>query len=205
MGQIYKFTSAHFSGSPMNAISANKEQWSSLITKVAQDDRQAFVTLFNHFAPLLKTYAMSTQPILNASRAEEFVQETMLKVWRKAHQFNADKSSASTWIYAVGRNTRIDMLRAAKNIDTVTDAEDVWLEIPDERASQQQLLEQGREKAQVHQALEQLPPEQKQIIRMIYIEGKSHQEIANEQNIALGTVKSRARLALKKLSHRFKE
>ena len=148
---------------------------------------------------------MSTQPILNAARAEEFVQETMLKVWRKAHQFNADKSSASTWIYAVGRNTRIDMLRAAKNIDTVTDAEDVWLEIPDERASQQQLLEQGREKAQVHQALEQLPPEQKQIIRMIYIEGKSHQEIANEQNIALGTVKSRARLALKKLSHRFKE
>lgn len=214
MGQIVNFKNAQGNNGPMNngpknnaAESAeSKGEWSNLLYKIAQqDDRDAFIALFNHFAPLLKTYAMSTQPALNSAKAEDFVQETMLKVWRKAHLFNRHKSNASTWIYAIGRNTRIDMLRTAQSIETVAEAEDVWHEAVDPKGSQDELLGKAREQAKISRAIEALPLEQTQIIRMIYIEGKSHQQIANETNIALGTVKSRVRLALKKLSHQFQE
>ena len=80
-----------------------------LVAVGATQDRQAFQTLFEYFAPRMKSFLQSkgTSPELS----EEAVQEALLNVWRKAAQFDPQKASASTWIFAIARNTRIDLLR----------------------------------------------------------------------------------------------
>ena len=72
--------------------------------------REAFSALFAHFAPLLKSF-LAAGAGQNSENIEELVQETMVKVWRKAGNYNRSQSNANTWIYTIARNTRIDWIR----------------------------------------------------------------------------------------------
>jgi RNA polymerase sigma factor (sigma-70 family) len=173
------------------------DQWSQLLISVGENrDRQAFAQLFRHFGPLLKGFA-------HASRNEgwfpglgdDLVQEVMIKVWNKAAGYNAEKASATTWIYT---NCRIDMLRRKSNTQHLPlENEDFWHE-PDEETPIS-LLQQKRSEDKVQSSLAQLPKEQDEILRKVYLEGKSHAEASAELGLPLGTVKSRVRLALQKM------
>jgi RNA polymerase sigma-70 factor (ECF subfamily) len=183
-----------------------KDDWSRLLTQVgAQRDRQAFERVFQHFAPLIKGFhhSRSTQA-LNAEAADELVQEVMLKVWHKAPRFDQGKASASTWIFTIMRNCRIDMLRRNQrhqNRDNDVDVADIW----DENLESQPLLflQHKRNERDIADGLSALPAEQCHILEKAYMEGKSHSEISEELRLPLGTVKSRVRLAMKKLQARF--
>jgi RNA polymerase sigma-70 factor (ECF subfamily) len=137
---------------------------------------------------------------LGPERAEELVQETMIKVWRKADSFNATKSSASTWIYTIARNCRIDWLRREAKSSRDIEAEDIY-ESSEENTSYTSLV-QIRNRDRIRENLVLLPPEQLEVIAKIYFEGKSHSEVAAELTLPLGTVKSRIRLALNRLQLR---
>ena len=179
---------------------ARSDTWSELLIKVgAERDRQAFSELFSHFAPLIKGFLMKGSS-LGPERAEELVQETMIKVWRKADSFNATKSSASTWIYTIARNSRIDWLRRESKSSRDIEAEDIY-ESSEENPSYNSLI-QKRNRDTVRKNLAYLPPEQLDVVAKIYFEGKSHSEVANELSLPLGTVKSRIRLALNRLQLR---
>ncbi len=173
------------------------DEWSLCLVQVAQDrDREAFGRLFRHFAPLVKAFALSGSP-LSASHADELVQEVMIKVWQKAAGFNPQKAAASTWIYTIARNCRTDLYRRLQKFDTPINAEDIW---PEDSGEEPFLnLQQRRDEVRVRQLLEELPQEQRQVLAMFYMEGKSHQELAQELDLPLGTVKSRIRLAMQKL------
>jgi RNA polymerase sigma-70 factor (ECF subfamily) len=176
------------------------DQWSLLLVRVGEErDRQAFAQLFSHFAPLLKSFAQASRhegwfPGLS----EELVQEVMIKVWQKAGGYKPEKASATTWIYTVARNCRIDMLRRKSNTQHLPlENEDFWHE-PDEETPVS-LLRQKRSEDRVQASLQQLPKEQDEILRKVYLEGKSHAEASEELGLPLGTVKSRVRLALQKM------
>ena len=176
------------------------DQWSLLLVQVGEErDRQAFAQLFSHFAPLLKSFAQASRhqgwfPGLS----EELVQEVMIKVWQKAGGYKPEKASATTWIYTVARNCRIDMLRRKSNTQHLPlENEDFWHE-PDEETPVS-LLRQKRSEDRVQASLQQLPKEQDEILRKVYLEGKSHAEASEELGLPLGTVKSRVRLALQKM------
>lgn len=184
------------------AISTEKrsDRWSLLLVQVGENrDRKAFAQLFSHFAPLLKSFAQASKhegwfPGLS----EELVQEVMIKVWQKASGYKPEKASATTWIYTVARNCRIDMLRRKSNTQHLPlENEDFWHE-PDEETPVS-LLRQKRSEDKVQASLEQLPKEQDEILRKVYLEGKSHAEASEELGLPLGTVKSRVRLALQKM------
>jgi len=184
----------------LNNSEKRSDQWSQLLISVGENrDRRAFAQLFEHFGPLLKGFA-------HASRNEgwfpglgdDLVQEVMIKVWNKAAGYNAEKASATTWIYTVARNCRIDMLRRKSNTQHLPlENEDYWHE-PDE-VTPISLLQQKRSEDKVQASLAQLPKEQDQILRKVYLEGKSHAEASAELGLPLGTVKSRVRLALQKM------
>lgn len=184
----------------LNNSEKRSDQWSQLLISVGEKrDRKAFAQLFEHFGPLLKGFA-------HASRNEgwfpglgdDLVQEVMIKVWNKAAGYNAEKASATTWIYTVARNCRIDMLRRKSNTQHLPlENEDFWHE-PDEETPIS-LLQQKRSEDRVQASLAQLPKEQDQILRKVYLEGKSHAEASAELGLPLGTVKSRVRLALQKM------
>ncbi len=174
------------------------DEWSELLTKVGSSkDRDAFTRLFEHFAPLLKGFLMKGSNI-GHEMAEELAQEAMIKVWRRADSFNSRKSSASTWIYTIARNCRIDWVRREIRRQRDIHADDLY-EPGDDNPSQISLA-QIRNQRTVRESLDALPQEQVEVISKIYFEGKTHSEVSEELSLPLGTVKSRIRLALKRLN-----
>ena len=172
-----------------------KADFAGLIEKIAESqDRDAFAALFAHFAPRLKGYLLR----LGASdgQAEEVLQEALLTVWRKAHLFDRKKAAASTWIFTIARNRRIDILRKKKFPEI--DAEDPSL-VPDAPRPPDEEVIEAREGEVVRLALQKLPEEQRELVRLAFYNGWSHSKIAADTNLPLGTVKSRLRLAFSRL------
>ena len=181
----------------VDAEGKRDDEWSQCLQTVAEKrDRQAFARLFKHFAPLVKAFALSGSP-LAAAHADELVQEVMLKVWQKADGYNPRKAAASTWIYTIARNCRTDMYRRLQKFDTPLAAEDIWVEQEEEEPFV--AVQQRRNAQRVKEMLTELPQEQAQILAKVYMEGKSHSEVAEDLQLPLGTVKSRVRLAMQKL------
>ena len=146
---------------------------------------------------MLKAFLLKSGGV-TPENAEELVQETMIKVWRKAPTFSASQASASTWIYTIARNTRIDWLRQqARKDPNDLNAEDIY----DERETPTPFssLVHLRNKRQIGEQLKLLPRDQSEVLQMMYFQGKSGQQVADALDLPLGTVKSRIRLALGKL------
>ncbi|TDF38642.1 sigma-70 family RNA polymerase sigma factor [Alteromonadaceae bacterium M269] len=169
------------------------------LVDVAQTRSKAsFAKVFNYFAPRLRSYALKQMG--SDAQAMELVQDTMSNVWQKAHLFNADKGSASTWIFTIARNIRFDMLRKQKNRKEDICADDLWPVLCEQTAAPNEIsLEHQMMLDQIEVMFERLPDKQRVVIQSIYIDGKSQQEVADELGIPLGTVKSRTRLALERL------
>lgn len=184
-----------------NPMPTNEElnEWMEAVATAA--DRQAFAALFKHFAPRVKAYLMrsgSTPEI-----AEEVTQDAMVQVWRRASTFDRRKANATTWLFTIARNARIDHhRRLASNLDGNGEGLDVW-EMDQPPADQaldpeEQALAAQRERS-VHAALKQLPPDQALVLQLSFFEEHPHACIAQALGIPLGTVKSRIRLAVTQL------
>ncbi len=156
-------------------------------------DREAFAALFEHFAPRVKSYLLR----LGASPelAEELAQETLLTVWRRAAAFDAARAAASTWIFTIARNLRIDAARRAhRNFATDDPTDEAPAPVaPDETLSALQ------DETRIGAAIAALSAEQSQVVRLAFFSDKPHSEIAEDLALPLGTVKSRLRLAMSRL------
>ncbi len=173
------------------------DQLAPLIESIARyQDKTAFRNLFKEFGPKIKAYAIK-QGMLEY--AEELVQEVMVNIWRRARQFDTSKASASTWLFAITRNARIDMLRKLNRSSNEVHVENEFmLSLPGEGGPSQSYQLAVISK-QLRNSLNSLPLEQRDVIAKVYLEDKSHQRVADELELPLGTVKSRVRLALQKL------
>ena len=169
------------------------------LTRVAEDrDRGAFAELFNHYAPLIRAYSLAREPGADLV-ADELVQEVLSRVWLKADKYNDRLANLNTWIFTLARNCRIDYLRRNSRYVTEIDPTDIFNDIEDEGPGPFQQVQQTRAEESIHTGLKQLPREQAEILSKVYLEGKTHQQTSDELKLPLGTVKSRVRLALKKL------
>jgi RNA polymerase sigma-70 factor, ECF subfamily len=167
--------------------------WSDCIVAIARArDRNQFAILFAHFAPRLKSFFLrqGTSP----GAAEDLAQETMLAVWRKADRFDPERAAASTWIYTIARNLRVDLHRRERDPSLLAE---FFEQAGEPLASDGMLSAERDERVQV--ALASLPEEQAQAIRLSFFEDRPHGEIARILDIPLGTVKSRIRLAMSRL------
>jgi RNA polymerase sigma-70 factor (ECF subfamily) len=168
-----------------------------MLLRVSQEnDRLAFRKLYEHFAPRIKAYAINQG---FSQYAEVLVQETMINVWRNAEKYSPELASVSTWIFTIARNQRIDMLRKMNRTkaEIVIETEDLW-QIPTEDTTIFSIQNLSTEKF-VKQSIDKLPEEQMIALRKVYYEGKTHEEVAEELQIPLGTLKGRIRLSLQKL------
>jgi len=164
--------------------------WNGCLETVARSrDRAAFMALYDHFAPRLNGWLLRLTG--DAALAEELVQETMLTVWRKACLYDSGKAAAGTWLFRIARNLYLDHLRRVK----ARGGDPVVLADPQPADDELQL-----DTRRIREALKTLPLVQAQVIYKSYFEGKSHQQIALELELPLGSVKSSIRLAFQKLS-----
>jgi RNA polymerase sigma-70 factor (ECF subfamily) len=188
---------------------SNAQYLNQLVLQVAQHNEPAYLELFESCGGRLKAYAIKCGS--NPSDAEDLVQDCMLTVWNKAPQFNPKAASAMTWMYTIIRNRRIDLLRKEK--PNLIQSFDLWPDGDFEQAYSDQFtssqldddVDSDLNVNLVRILIESLPEEQRQIVYKVYFEGKSHSEISLDLNLPLGTIKSRLRLAMKKLDTLAKE
>lgn len=166
-----------------------------LIESIAtSQDKDAFATLFDAFAPRIKFFLMRNGA--NPEAAEELAQEALLTVWRKARYFSPDRGTASAWIFTIARNLRIDQTRRDKRAQLYAMTEDYDPVDPDRPDD---LVSASEHAQRVRSAMQELPAEQLEVVKWSFIEGAAHSEIAERLGLPLGTVKSRLRLAMRRM------
>ncbi len=182
-----------------NMTDVTKEELSELLAKVAEDrDRIAFEHLFRFFGPKIRAYG--SKHLRADGQAMELVQETMLVVWRKAHLYNSDKGAATTWVFTIMRNLSFDMLRKVQSNREDNFSDDIWPIL--ESGQQDNETDSGAQSMMDQELLsfiDELPAVQQQVVRGVYLKQLTHQELSEQLNVPLGTVKSRLRLGLEKL------
>ena len=184
-----------------NISDATTEQrhFSECMHRIAKErNKAAFEVIFDHFAPLVRAFSLAREPGA-ALMADELAQTVLIKVWEKAASYNASKASVSTWIYTLSRNSRVDLLRRNGRYTTEIDPEYLWHETDSAESDPFLEIQKKRSEKNISEAFMQLPEDQRDVIVKVYMEGKSHQESADELKLPLGTIKSRIRLALQKL------
>jgi RNA polymerase sigma-70 factor (ECF subfamily) len=174
------------------AAGNNAADWIRAIAE--KEDRAAFASLFEFYAPRIKAMLMRLGAAADA--AEDLAQEALLTVWRKAAYFDPARASASAWIYTIARNLRIDRLRGDNRAKLYAPYDVVEPEGPENPDS---ALNAAERDARVRSALKELSQEQVRVVQLSFFEGRAHGDIAALLNLPLGTVKSRVRLAMARL------
>ena len=173
-----------------------------LMTWIAQGDRNAFLRLFDRYAPI--AMGLAWRVLSRRHLADEAVQETFLAVWRDPHGYRAERGTVRAWLMSTVHHRAVDLIRheasqnrramdAASVVSTARGPAD-----PAEVVVEEIALAEDRKA--VRRALADLSPEQRQIIELMYFEGLSQTRIAERLPLPLGTVKSRARLAMRRLA-----
>lgn len=187
--------SAFKSAEPQATAPHGPSYYNALLVTVGQKrDKEAFAELFDYFAPRVKSFLMKGGASPDA--ADELAQETMITLWQRAMTYDPAKANASTWIFTIARNKRVDGLR--KKIRPETEEGEAEL-IVDDTPLASEMISQAEELHVMENALETLPKEQSDLLYKSFFEDKTHADIAKETGLPLGTVKSRIRLALDKL------
>lgn len=158
---------------------------------------KALDVLYDRYSRLV--YSIAVQILNNVEEAEEVTQETFLRLWERNEIYQPKRGSLSGFLITLSRSRSIDRVRSRKSsqqklqrIQNLTDCVSTY-NPPLEFVTVQERTDLVRE------ALQQLSPADRQLLETAYYEELSQSEIAERDGIPLGTVKSRARGALKKL------
>lgn len=185
-------------------VTAGAVTFDDLLVAVGRTrNRDAFVRLFEHFAPRVKSFLMKAG--LPPDQADELAQETMLTVWHRAEAYDPAQAGAGTWIFTIARNKRIDFLRRRSPV-VAADGDAIAPLVADEGAERpDDAVARSQEDQALAAALATLPHDQAVLVRKAYFEDKPHSVIAEETDLPLGTVKSRLRLAMERLRRQLKD
>lgn len=166
----------------------------ALISACAAGEKQALKTLMQ--AEGGRMLGVARRMLRRSDLAEDAVQDALVLVWRRAHQFDASRGSAKGWLYTILRNRCLTMLRQ-EDREVATEADQI------EATSQEAVLTAAFEGLEtttgLRQCLERLDGATRQAILSSYVLGHSHGEIAGRLDAPLGTIKARVRRGLLKL------
>jgi RNA polymerase sigma-70 factor (ECF subfamily) len=171
-----------------------------LVAAVASGDSSALEALYDRYARIV--FALALRMLSHADVAEDVVQETFWRVWRRATTFQSSSGAFSPWLFGIARNLCIDELRRRQVRPAAnSNANDELLlqSIADNAQDVEDMTWQFERRRMIIEALNELPADQREVIEMAYFSGLSQREIAEKLNNPLGTVKTRVRLGLQKL------
>ena len=171
----------------------------ALIRGVAGGDERAFASLYDKYSSIL--FGLLLRILHSRAEAEDVLQEVFLQVWQQAHSFDAARGRAFTWLVTLARSRAIDRLRSLDSRERAALRSAVDAPPQGERVEGADDAALRSERAEVvRDALAELSEEQRQVLLLAYLEGMSQSEIAAAKGQPLGTVKTRTRAGLKRLS-----
>jgi RNA polymerase sigma-70 factor (ECF subfamily) len=169
-----------------------------LAAALASGSQEALADLYDRYAGL--AYAIAMRILGDPGRAEDAVQEAFLNVWNQAEKFDPERGSLRAWLLTSVRNRSIDYLRGRGSHERREVELRPQLVEVGPRADPWREVSLSLERSAVREAMDSLPPEQRQVVELAYFGGYSQREIADMTRVPIGTVKGRIRLALEKLS-----
>ena len=166
-----------------------------LMERVQRGDHDAFALLYDAVAPVV--LGVITRVLRDPAMSEEVAQEVFVEAWRSANRFDPTRASVSTWIVTIARRRAVDRVRHEQSQrnrldDLGRQPERVGDSVDDSVVS-------SLDRERVARALALLPPDQREVIELAFIDGHAHGTIAERLDLPLGTVKGRIRGGLKRL------
>lgn len=172
----------------------------SIIQRMAGGDESALGTLYDRWVDAV--HALAIRIVRDPGEAEEVVESVFWQAWQQAARWSAERGAPGAWLLAIARSRSLDRLRSLRRRRDEQPADasvfDAFPAVGDPLAD----LDAKERAARVTAALGTLPHEQREVLELSYFEGLSQTEIAERLSLPLGTVKTRARLALRKLRDR---
>lgn len=178
------------------AIAEVPDALRALHARIVARDSEALGALFTQAGGRL--FALANAILRSREDAEEVVCDTFTQVWNDAHRFDPGRASVMGWLTVICRSRALDKRRQRRNPAQVVDIASAH-ELEDPQPMPVDLLSLLEQGTRVRRALADLPPERRELIAMAFLEGLSHQEIAERTNLPLGTVKSHVRRSLLQL------
>jgi RNA polymerase sigma-70 factor, ECF subfamily len=181
-----------------NATESRNVDEAALIQRITTGDQSALTILYDRTNRLV--FGLVLRVLGDRSVAEEVLLDVFTQVWRQAATYDPKRGSPLAWLTTIARTRAIDRLRsgrfAVERHETLDAAEGEVSKIGDPEL----IMAAAERRKLVRSAIESLAPEQRQVIELAYYSGLSHTEIAAKTGQPLGTVKTRARLGIMKLS-----
>jgi RNA polymerase sigma-70 factor (ECF subfamily) len=167
---------------------------SAVFARVQQGDQGAFAELYDAIAPAV--FGAVKRVLRDPAMSEEVTQEVFVELWTSAARFDPSRGNVSSWALTIARRRAIDRVRSEQaqrnRLDRVA--------TPVADAAIDDVVVASLDAAAVSRALADLPPDQRQVIHLAFIDGHSHADIAERLGLPLGTVKGRVRGGLQRLS-----
>jgi RNA polymerase sigma-70 factor, ECF subfamily len=171
-----------------------------LLRRIASGDEAALEALYDRYSRLL--YSILLSVVKHPPEAQDMLQELFLHIWHQAHQFNIERGSAYSWLVTMTRNRAIDRLRSKGFRERMQEAshDEAMMLVPNGDISALDSIAIHEDRERIHEALAKIPAEQRDALMLAYFQGYTQAEIADLLQIPLGTIKTRMRQGLVKLS-----
>lgn len=177
-----------------------------LVDLVAAGDARALAVLYDRYSRAVFSFAL--RMLGDRATAEELVQEVYFRAWQQARKFSEGRGTFITWLLSITHNMAIDEIRRRNRRPQRADSADPVLLLTNVRDETPAVEDQAMMTAireQVAVAMAALPEAQRSAIELAYFRGLTQREIADLQGEPLGTIKTRMRLAVRKLREHLDE
>lgn len=174
---------------------ADTQETIDLVQGLQEGNEKALSTLYDNYSPAL--YGLILKIVRDDAIAQDILQDCFVKIWKKAQSYDPSKGSFFTWMLNICRNKSIDSLRKTERIEKGKNR------IEDSGVYSINGLDTNIDTIGVQDILKNLTKDQQIIIDYVYFRGYTQQEISDELNIPLGTVKTRSRKAISELKNYF--
>ncbi len=175
-----------------------------LLSLIGEKDREALSALYDRYGR--RVFSLAARMLTDPQSSEEVTQDVFLSVWRRGTSYKAGRGKFTTWLFSIAHNRTIDELRKrmrdrSRDSQNIDDHPNIREDLP---LPADQIVARS-EFDMVKTALKALPDEQRKVVELSYFGGFTQVEIAEKTGQPLGTVKTRMRLALRKLRESLKD
>lgn len=166
-----------------------------LIELMTDRPTAAVAALYDRYGRLV--FSVALRIVGDRGVAEEITQDVFVSCWRNAAHYHPDRGSVVTWLLSIAHHRAIDELRSRRH--KTKQRELTWEQAPVQALYANHDTDLTLVQSQVREALDSLPPNQREVVELLYFGGLSRQEAAERLRTPLGTIHTRLRLAMGKL------